>query len=128
VQGLAVALRRAAEVARDLLVGFLALLMPDEHDLVRADAGEAGDDRGVVAIAAVAVEFGSRGNELDVLASAGGGVAGDADGSTGRGRRGLLDEGGAFGLQIADLRWRRASRVLARWVVRPRGEAARSIW
>ena len=46
-----------AEVATDALVGAAALLVADDGDAAAAEGGEAGDDRGVVAVGAVAVEL-----------------------------------------------------------------------
>jgi hypothetical protein len=55
---LAVALRvRAAEVARQAFLGVTALLVADDEALDAPDAPEAGHDRRVVAVAAVAVQL-----------------------------------------------------------------------
>ena len=48
---------RAAEVAGDFFLRRSAFLVPDDHDLVRADPAEARDDRRVVAEASIAVQL-----------------------------------------------------------------------
>ena len=56
--GFAVALRFGhAEIALQLLLGVAALLMADDHHGPAVEEGHAGDDGGVVAKSAVAVNF-----------------------------------------------------------------------
>ena len=60
---------RAAPVAGDVLLGFLALAVADEQEPAVADAGESGRDRLVLPVAPVALE-------LDVLVEHAGDVVG----------------------------------------------------
>ena len=59
---------REAEVVFDVLLGVMALLMADDHDLFLADLREAADKRVVVAEAAVAAHLHEvGGEELEVV-------------------------------------------------------------
>ncbi len=97
-EGLAVAFGvGAAEVAGDFFLGVAALVVADEHDLVAADAADAGDDGFVIAEGAVAVEFVEVFDDhVDVVAGLRArGVAGDLDGfPCGEVLVGFFEEGG----------------------------------
>src|SRR5206468_1336527 len=93
-----------AEVALDLFLGVLALVMADEHDLLLADAGEAALDGRVVAEVPIAMQLTElAADDLDiVLEQRPLRMPGDLDGLPGRKVVvGFTEQGGIVAAKLA---------------------------